>query len=81
VVRCRHHGWNCGKAIVIPNRTVVWRATGAFLRYAIHSPLTKKFRGGEPSRGITYPRARLSGKVVGEPSFGLPPNAERRSEE
>jgi hypothetical protein len=40
--RCRgpdaYHGLNWGKAIVTPNRAVVWGAMGASCREAIHSP-------------------------------------------
>src|SRR5262245_6783816 len=64
----RHQGLSSGKATVSPKRTVLCGATGASSRCTIHSPVTKKFNGGEPSRGTTYPRPRLSGSVVGSPS-------------
>jgi len=51
----------------MPKRTVVWAATGASCRYAIHSPLTKTFMGDQPWRSITYPSPKLSGSVVDEP--------------
>jgi hypothetical protein len=62
-----YHGLHCGKAIVMPNRTVVCGATGASCRYAIHSPLTKTLMGGNPSRIITYPTPKLNGTVVDDP--------------
>jgi hypothetical protein len=50
----------------MPNRTVVCGATGASWRYAIHSPLTNRLIGDHPSRTITQPTPKLSGRVIEE---------------
>jgi hypothetical protein len=51
----------------MPKRTVVWGATGASCRYAIHSPVTKRLMGDRPGRTNTYPSPKLSGNVVEDP--------------
>ena len=41
-------------------------AIGAYCRYAIHWPVTKRLIGGSPGRTIVRPRPTLSGNIVGE---------------
>lgn len=64
-----YQGLHCGNATVIPNRTLHSGATGASSRQAIHSPLTKTLRGGQPSRTVTCPSPKLTGSSVGWSSF------------
>jgi hypothetical protein len=61
-----YHGRHCGKATVMPNRTVVCGATGASRRYAIHSPLTKRLIGDNPFADDHPADPKLSGRVIEE---------------
>ena len=61
-----HQSLSSGNATVRPKLIVVCGAIGAYCRYAIHCPVTKRLIGGSPGSTSVRPRPTLSGNIVGE---------------